>query len=148
MNRDTTTGPVFFGRWAARWSTPGLCRPTRSRWRSCCSAPVAVSSSWEPTATETPRTPPGSRPATTSRAVSARPKNPRVYGTFCNCRPEPFPAFAVELRIHTEAHLRAFDPHEPVPGITKAHYTVLALRFFTRVDVGPTTDHMTFTARI
>jgi len=76
------------------------------------------------------------------------PEDPRVYGTFCHCRPGPLPAFAVELGVHVEAHLRAFDTPEPVPGITKAHYTVLAFRFFTRVDIGPTADHMTFTARI
>jgi len=76
------------------------------------------------------------------------PEDPRVYGTFCDCRPGPLPAFAVELHVHTETHLHAFDVHEPVPGLTKAHYTVLAIRFFTRVEIGPTVDHMTFTARV
>jgi hypothetical protein len=75
-------------------------------------------------------------------------EDPRVYGTFCACRPGPLPAFAVELGVHAEAHLHAFDAHESVLGLTKAHYTVLALRFFTRVEIGPTADHMTFTARI
>ncbi len=75
-------------------------------------------------------------------------EDPRVYGTFCDCRPGPLPAFAVELGVHVEAHLHAFDTPEPVPGLTRAHYTVLAFRFFTRVEIGPTVDHMTFTARV
>jgi hypothetical protein len=75
-------------------------------------------------------------------------EDPRVYGTFCDCRPGPLPAFRVELEVHAETHLHAFDTPEPVPGLTKAHYAVLAKRFFTRVEVGPTVDHMTFTPRI
>ena len=76
-------------------------------------------------------------------------EDPRVYGTFCDCRPRPLEAFRVELGVYSETHLLAFDTHEPViPGLTKAHYAVLAHRFFTRVEVGPTVDHMTFTPRI
>jgi hypothetical protein len=75
-------------------------------------------------------------------------EDPRVYGTFCDCRPRPLEAFRVELGVYSETHLHAFDTHEPVPGLTKAHYAVLAKRFFTRVEVGPTADHMTFTPRI
>ena len=75
-------------------------------------------------------------------------EDPRVYGTFCDCRPRPLEAFRVELEVYSETHLHAFDTPEPVPGLTKAHYALLAKRFFTRVEVGPTADHMTFTPRI
>ncbi len=147
MHHDTTTGSVFFGRWAAPVNA-GLVPPDPfplEKLLFCAGCGQQFMGAHR-----------NGNPEDTARIAACDhfphcicpPEDPRLYGTFCNCRPAPFPAFAVELRIHTEAHLRAFDPHEPVPGITKAHYTVLALRFFTRVDVGTTTDHMTFTNRI
>jgi hypothetical protein len=71
----------------------------------------------------------------------------RVYRTFCACRPGPLPANEVELQIYAETHIHAFDT-DTVTGLTTAHYTLLAIRFFSRVELGPTADHITFTTRI
>jgi len=165
MNRDTTTGPVFFGRWQrpAALINAGLVPPDPfpvEKLLFCAGCGQQFIG--------THRTSGGDLPDGTGVAdcdhfpdtghisdcvhfphcADQSAEDPRVYGTFCDCRPGPLPAFAVELRVHTEAHLHAFDAHESIPGITKAHYTVLALRFFTRVEIGPTADHMTFTNRI
>jgi len=151
MNRDTTTGPLFLGRWQkpAALINAGLVPPDPfpvEKLLFCAGCGQQFIG--------THRTSGGDLADSTRLAdcdhfpdCVCPPEDPRVYGTFCDCRPGPLPAFAVELGVHVEAHLRAFDTPEPVPGITKAHYTVLAFRFFTRVDVGPTADHMTFTAR-
>jgi len=71
----------------------------------------------------------------------------RVYRTSCDCRPHPLPANAVELRVYAETHVAAFGT-DTVAGLTSAQYALLAIRSFTRIEVGPTTDHMTFTSRI
>jgi hypothetical protein len=71
----------------------------------------------------------------------------RVYGTSCDCRPGPLSASEVELRVYAETHVCAFGT-DTVAGLTSTHYAVLAVRLFSRIEVGPTVDHMTFTARI
>ncbi len=71
----------------------------------------------------------------------------RVYRTFCTCRPGPLPANEVELQVYAETHIHAFDT-DTATGFTTAHYALLALRFFTRVELGPTPDHIRFTNRI
>jgi hypothetical protein len=71
----------------------------------------------------------------------------RVYRTFCDCRPGPLPAGEVELQVYAETHIHAFDT-DTVAGLTSAHYALLAVRFFTRIELGPTAEHIRFTARI
>jgi hypothetical protein len=71
----------------------------------------------------------------------------RVYRTSCDCRPVPLPANEVELRVYAEVHVAAFGT-DTVAGLTSAHYALLAIRFFTRIEVGPTVDHVTFASRI
>jgi hypothetical protein len=71
----------------------------------------------------------------------------RVYRTFCDCRPGPLPANDVELQVYAETHIHAFDT-DTVTGLTTAHYALLAFRFFTRVELGPTADHILFSHRI
>ncbi len=71
----------------------------------------------------------------------------RVYRTFCDCRPRPLPANEVESQVYAETHIHAFDT-DTVAGLTSAHYALLALRFFTRVELGPTPDHIRFATRI
>ncbi len=71
----------------------------------------------------------------------------RVYRTSCDCRPEPLPANEVELRVYAETHVAAFGT-DTVTGLTSTHYALLTIRFFTRIELGPTTDHITFAARI
>jgi hypothetical protein len=151
MNRDTPTGPPFLGRWQkpAVQVNAGLVPPDPfpvEKLLFCAGCGQQFIG--------THRT--GDGLADSTRVVDCDhfpdcvcpQEDPRVYGTFCDCRPGPLPAFAVELHVHVETHLHAFDTPEPVPGLTKAHYMVLAFRFFTRVDIGPTADHMTFTARV
>jgi hypothetical protein len=77
----------------------------------------------------------------------------RVYRTSCDCRPGPLPANEVELRVYAETHIHAFGPitdtvPNTVAGLTSAHYAVLAVRLFSRAEVGSTADEITFTARI
>ncbi len=71
----------------------------------------------------------------------------RVYRTSCECRPAPLPANEVELRVYAETHVAGFGT-DTVTGLTTAHYALLAVRFFTRIEVGPTPDDMSFTNRI
>jgi hypothetical protein len=71
----------------------------------------------------------------------------RVYRTFCDCRPGPLPANEVELQVYAETHIHAFDT-DTVAGLTTAHYALLAIRFFTRIELGPTADHIIFSHRI
>ncbi len=149
MNRDTPTGPVVLGRWAAPVNA-GLV-PTDPfplekllYCAGCGQQFIGTYRAGAPTVEDTTRV----TECDHFPDCVCPTEDPRVYGTFCDCRPGPLPAFAVELGVHVEAHLRAFDTPEPVPGITKAHHTVLAFRFFTRVEIGPTVDHMTFTARL
>ncbi len=71
----------------------------------------------------------------------------RVYRTSCTCRPEALHANEVELRVYAEVHVAAFGT-DTVAGLTSAHYGLLAIRFFNRVEVGPTVDNLNFTARI
>ncbi len=71
----------------------------------------------------------------------------RVYRTSCDCRPGPLPANEVELRVYAETHVAAFGTNA-ITGLTTAHYALLAIRFFTRIEVGPTVDHVNFTNRI
>jgi len=70
----------------------------------------------------------------------------RVYWTSCDCRPGPLPANEVELRVFAETHVAGFGTNANT-GLTTAHYALLAVRFFTRIEVGPT-DDITVTARI
>jgi hypothetical protein len=71
----------------------------------------------------------------------------RVYRTSCDCRPQPLPASEVELRVYAETHVCAFGT-DTVTGLTSTHYALLAVRLFSRIEVGPTADRMTFNARI
>ena len=71
----------------------------------------------------------------------------RVYCTACDCCPLPLSADEVEKRVYAETHALAFGT-DSVTGLTRAHYRVLTIRFFTRIEVGPTVDDITFTARI
>ncbi len=71
----------------------------------------------------------------------------RVYRTSCDCRPGPLPANEVELRVYAETHVAAFGT-DTITGFTSTHYALLAVRLFTRIEVGRTTDHMSFTSRI
>ncbi len=162
MNGDTTTGPLFLGRWQqpAVQVNAGLVPPDpypleKLLYCAGCGQQFigthrtgggGLADGTRVTGTHLTST----RDADCSHFpdCTCPSEDPRVYGTFCDCRPGPLPAFAVELGVHVEAHLHAFDTPEPVPGLTRAHYTVLAFRFFTRVEIGPTVDHMTFTARV
>ena len=81
------------------------------------------------------------------------PCDSRVYRTLCTCRPQPLHASEIEIRIYTETHTHAFGPITgPITNtatrLTSAHYTLLAIRFFTRIELGPTTDHINFISRI
>lgn len=71
----------------------------------------------------------------------------RVYCTACSCRPCPVPADVVEKRVYAEVHALVFGTDE-VPGLTKVHYARMAVRIFSRVEVGSTADEITFTTRI
>jgi hypothetical protein len=71
----------------------------------------------------------------------------RVYRTCCDCRPEPLTADDVELRVYAETHVCAFGT-DTVTGLTTVHYALLTVRLFSRIEIGPTTDHVTFSARI
>jgi hypothetical protein len=71
----------------------------------------------------------------------------RVYCTGCTCRPRPLPADEVEKRVYAETHALAFGT-DTVTGLTKAHYAVLTIRFFSRIEVGLTVDDIAFTPRI
>jgi hypothetical protein len=51
------------------------------------------------------------------------------------------------LRIYAETHVLAFGT-DTVTGLTTAHYALLSIRFFTRVELGPTTGDITFATRI
>jgi hypothetical protein len=53
----------------------------------------------------------------------------------------------VEKRVYAETHALAFGT-DTVTGLTKAHYKVLTFRFFTRIELGPTLDDITFKTRI
>ncbi len=76
-----------------------------------------------------------------------QPGGVRVYRTSCDCRPEPLPASEVELRVYAETHVAGFGTNA-VTGLTTAHYALLAIRFFTRIEVGSTSDDIAFTNRI
>jgi hypothetical protein len=76
-----------------------------------------------------------------------QPGGGRVYRTSCDCRPGPPLASEVELRVYAEAHVLAFGT-DTISGLTSTHYALLAVRIFSRVEVGPTVDDMTFMARI
>ena len=71
----------------------------------------------------------------------------RVYRTACTCRPEPLLASEVEKRVYAETHTLAFGT-DPVTDLTAVHYARLAIRFFTRIELGPTPDDITVTTRI
>jgi hypothetical protein len=71
----------------------------------------------------------------------------RVYRTSCDCRPGPLPASEVELRVYAETHVHAFGT-DTISGLTSAHYALLAIRFFTRIEVGLTVDNIAFANRI
>jgi len=71
----------------------------------------------------------------------------RVYRDSCDCRPRPLPANEVELRVYAETHVLAFGT-DTVTDFTTAHYALLAIRFFSRIELGPTVNEITFNARI
>jgi hypothetical protein len=71
----------------------------------------------------------------------------RVYCTGCTCRPRPLPADEVEKRVYAQTHTLAFGT-DTVTGLTKAHYALLTVRIFTRIELGPTINDITFTPRI
>jgi len=126
MNGDTTTGPLILGRWQkpAAQINAGLVAPDPypvEKILFCASC--------------------------RQQFFGAHVASARVYRTFCDCRPGPLPAGEVELQVYAETHIHAFDT-DTVAGLTTAHYALLAFRFFTRVELGPTADHIRFTARI
>jgi len=71
----------------------------------------------------------------------------RVYRTYCHHRPGPLPANEVEHRVYAETHAAAFGT-DTVTGLTNTHYAVLAVRFFTRIELGSTTNEINFTDRV
>jgi hypothetical protein len=71
----------------------------------------------------------------------------RVYRTSCDCRPGPLPANDVELRVYAETHVCAFGT-ATISGLTTAHYALLAIRIFTRIEVGLTANNIAFANRI
>ncbi len=126
MNGDTTTGPLVIGRWQqpAAQVNAGLVPPDPypvEKILFCASCG--------------------------QQFFGAHVGGVRVYRTFCDCRPGPLPAGEVELRVYAETHVAGFGTNA-VTGLTSAHYALLALRFFTRVELGPTADHIRFTNRI
>jgi hypothetical protein len=70
-----------------------------------------------------------------------------IYCAAFTCRPRPLPASDVEKRVYAETHALAFGT-DTVTGLTTAHYALLAVRFFTRAEIGLTTDDIAFTTRI
>ena len=70
----------------------------------------------------------------------------RVYCTSCSCRTRSVPADEVEKRAYAEVHALVFGDDE-VTGLTKVHYGRLAVRIFSRVEVGQTAEDLTFTTR-
>jgi hypothetical protein len=75
------------------------------------------------------------------------PGDGRVYRTFCDCRPGALPANEVELRVYAETHVHAFGT-DTISGLTTAHYALLAIRFFTRIELGLTVNNIAFANRI
>ena len=71
----------------------------------------------------------------------------RVYRTSCDCRPGPLPAAEVELRVYAETHVHAFGT-DTVAGLTTAHYALLTIRLFTRIELGLTVNNIAFANRI
>jgi hypothetical protein len=126
MNGDTTTGPLTLGRWQkpAAQINAGLVTPD----------PYPVEKILFCAGCD-------------QQFFGAHIGGVRVYRTFCTCRPGPLPASDVELQVYAETHIHAFDT-DTVAGLTTAHYALLAIRFFTRIELGPTPDHVRFTNRI
>jgi len=126
MNGDTTTGPLILGRWQkpAAQINAGLVPPDPypvEKLLFCAGCG--------------------------QQFFGVQVGGARVYRTFCTCRPGPLPANEVELQVYAETHIHAFDT-DTVAGLTSAHYALLAIRFFTRIELGPTADHITFAHRI
>ena len=70
----------------------------------------------------------------------------RVYRTFCDHPPHPLLANEVEHRVYAETHVLAFGT-DTIAGLTSAHYALLAVRLFTRIEIGSTTNEIAFMAR-
>jgi hypothetical protein len=132
MNGESTTGPLVLGRWQkpAALINAGLVPPDPYPVEKLLFCAVCG-----------------------QQFFGAHIGGTRVYRTFCDCRPGPLPANDVELQVYAETHIHAFDTDTDtdtvtVTGLTTAHYALLAIRFFTRVELGPTADHITFGTRI
>ncbi len=139
MNDATTTGPLVLGRWELPAALINAGRVTPDPYPveqilHCAGCGQQFFGTHIA----------GGSPVTDSAHLT---NGTRVYRTSCDCRPAPLPANEVELRVYAEVHVAAFGT-DTVTGLTSAHYALLAVRFFTRIEVGPTVDHMTFTARI
>jgi hypothetical protein len=178
MNGDPRTGPLALGRWQrpAALVVAGLVPldpypMEKLLYCATCgqqffgthqpSGDARVPDGTQPTVCGTEecteqRTPTrGAHPTDYAYQLS-RPYEPcdgRVYRTLCDCRPQPLHASEVEIRIYTETHIHAFGPithttTNTLPRLTSAHYALLAVRFFTRIEVGLTVNNMTFINRI
>jgi hypothetical protein len=132
MTSANTTGPLAFGRWQqpAAAIQAGLLPPDPYPLENilfCATCGQQFFGAHEPSATQE--------------------GGVRVYRTFCGHRPGPLPADEVELRIYAETHVLAFGT-DAVTGLSNAHYALLAIRFFSRVELGSTSDEITFSNRI
>ncbi len=139
MNDATTTGPLVLGRWQlpAELINAGRVTPDPYPLEQILHC-AGCGEQFFGTHIA------GGSPVTDGAHIAS---DARVYRTSCDCRPHPLPASEVELRVYAETHVAAFGT-DTVSGLTSAHYALLTIRLFTRIEVGPTTDHMTFAARI
>jgi hypothetical protein len=139
-----TCGQQFFGTHQPNGSThtPDGTHPTDTTQPTVCGTEECTEQ----------RPPAGSAHPTDYTYRPYEPCDGRVYRTLCTCRPGPLPASEIEIRIYTETHIHAFGPithtTKPVVRLTSAHYAVLAIRFFTRIELGPTVDNIAFINRI
>jgi hypothetical protein len=150
MNGDTTTGPLILGRWQkpAALINAGLVPPDpypveKLLFCAGCGQQFFGTHIGGTRVTDGTDLPGGTCVANGAHLTDGA----RVYRTFCDCRPGPLPASEVELQVYAETHIHAFDT-DTVSGLTTAHYALLAVRFFTRVELGPTADHILFSHRI
>ncbi len=133
MNDATTTGPLVFGRWQlpAELINAGRVTPDPYPLEQILYCATCGQQFF----------------GTHQSGGTDQPGGVRVYRTSCDCRPAPLPANEVELRVYAETHVAAFGTNA-ITGLTSAHYALLAVRFFIRIEVGPTADDMSFTNRI
>ncbi len=145
MNDATTTGPLLLGRWQlpAALINAGRVTPDPYPVEQILFCATCGEQFFGTHLTN------GTNSASGTHATGSphQTGGTRVYRASCDCRPGPLPANEVELRVYAETHVAGFGTNA-ITGLTTAHYALLAIRFFTRIDVGPTVDHMNFTNRI